>query len=51
MKAKKSLEKTKSTPFEDLPSVKKALGQIKHEEDTSVTYQRAQLAYYDIAIA
>ena len=31
MKTKKSFEKIKSTPFEDLPSVMKALGRIKHE--------------------
>ena len=46
MKTKKSLEKIKTTPFEDLPSVKKALGRIKHEEDGSVTYQGVELTYY-----
>ena len=35
---KKSLEIIKIIPFEDFPSVKKALGQIKHE-DGSVTYR------------
>ena len=49
MKTKKSLEKIKTTPFEDLPSVKKALGRIKHEEDGSVTYQGVELTYYDRA--
>ena len=49
MKIKKSLEKIKTTPFEDLPSVKKALGRFKHEEDGSLTYQGMELTYYDRA--
>ena len=49
MKTKKSLEKVKSTPFQDLPSVKKLLGRIKHEEDGSVAYQRVEITHYDRA--
>ena len=49
MKTKKSLEKIKTTPFEDLPSVKKALGRIKHEEGGSVIYKGVELTYYDRA--
>ena len=47
IKTKKSLEKIRSTPFQDLPSVKKLPGRIKHEEDRSVTYQGIEITYYD----
>lgn len=43
MKTKRSLDKIKTTLFEDLPNVKKVLGQIKHEEDGSVTYQGVEI--------
>ena len=38
MKTKKALERVKSSPFEDLPTVKKVLARVK-EEDGLVTYQ------------
>ena len=38
MKTKKAQERVKSSPFEDLPTVKKVLARVK-EEDGLVTYQ------------
>ena len=49
MKTKKSLEKIKTTPFEDLPSVKKVLGRIKHEDNGSTSYQGVELTHFDRA--
>uniref|UniRef100_A0A1X7TLB5 HAT C-terminal dimerisation domain-containing protein n=1 Tax=Amphimedon queenslandica TaxID=400682 RepID=A0A1X7TLB5_AMPQE len=45
MKTKKSLNKMTTTPFEELPTVKKVLGRIK-EEDGNVTYQEALLSCF-----
>jgi hypothetical protein len=42
MKTKKSLDKLRSTPFEELPSVKKVLGRVK-DEAGCVTYQGQDL--------
>ena len=42
MKAKKSLDNLKSTPFEELPTVKKVLARVK-EEAGSIAYQGQDL--------
>ena len=45
MKTKKALDKGKSSPFEDLPTVKNVLAQYK-EEDGLVTYQGQEMKKY-----
>ena len=47
LKTKRSMEKLREMPSEDLPTVKKVLEQIKRE-DGSVSYQAAELTLYDI---
>ena len=49
LKTSAANEKVKSTPFEELPTVKKILSQIKQEYG-SVTYQGAEVTKYDQAI-
>ena len=49
MKTKKILEKLKSTPFEELPSVKKVLSRVK-EDAGSITYQGQDLTRHEEGI-
>jgi len=46
LKAKKSIEKLKSVSFNELPTVKKVVSRVKHE-DTAITYQSVQLTRYE----
>lgn len=47
LKTKRSMDKLKEMPFEDLPTVKKVLEWIQRE-DGSISYQAAELTLYDI---
>ena len=49
MKTKKNLDMLKSTPFEELPSVKKVLSRIK-EDAGSITYQGQDLTRHEEGI-
>ena len=49
MKTKKNLDKLKSTPFEELPSVKKVLSRVK-EDAGSITYQGQDLTRHEEGI-
>ena len=51
-KVKQSMDKLKTTSFEELPTVKKVMERIQRDESdsTSVTYQSAELKRYEPAI-
>ena len=46
-KTKRSLDRLAIVQFEELPSVKKVLGQIQDEEDGSYIYQGIKLKCHD----
>ena len=51
LKASQSADQLKDTPFRDLPTVKKVLSRISHNDDEgSVTYQGVELTNYEGAI-
>ena len=50
-KTKRCLDKLATVQFEELPSVKKVLGQIREEEDGSYIYQGIELKCHDRALA
>ena len=46
MKAKKALDKLKTTPFKELPTITKVLTRGKEETDGSFTYQGIEVKKY-----
>ena len=51
LEASKSADHLKDTPFQDLPTVKKVLNQISHNDDErSTLYQGIELTNYEGAI-
>ena len=49
VKTKRSMDKVRETPFEELPTVKKILERIQ-QGDGSVSYQAAELTLYDAGL-
>ena len=51
LKTKKNIDKLKETTFDDLPTVNKVIGRIKHTDaDTNPTYQEAEITHYEQAV-
>ena len=46
VRTKRSMDKVRETPFEELPTVKKVLERI-HRKDGTISYQTAELKFYE----
>ena len=56
LRTKRAIEKLKSTPFDDLPTVKKVMSRVQQpslsdESDSETTYQGAKLTHYEASVA
>ena len=49
LRTKRSMDKVRETPFEELPTVKKVLERIQ-QEDGTVSYQTAELKLYEAGL-